>query len=37
MCELLADNADPLAPRVYEAIDMPFVRLTEELAQVWKK
>jgi nicotinamidase-related amidase len=37
MCELLADNADPLAPAAYEAIDMPFVRLMENLAQVWKK
>jgi nicotinamidase-related amidase len=37
MCELLADNADPLAPAVYEAIDMPFVRLMEQLAQAWKK
>ncbi len=37
MCELLADNADPLAPAVYEAIDMPFVRLMEDLAKVWKK
>jgi hypothetical protein len=37
MCELLADNADPLAPAVYEAIDMPFVSLMEDLAKVWKK
>jgi nicotinamidase-related amidase len=37
MCELLADNADPLAPAVYEAIDMPFVRLMEQLAQAWKR
>jgi nicotinamidase-related amidase len=37
MCELLADNADPLAQAVYEAIDMPFVRLMTQLADAWKK
>jgi nicotinamidase-related amidase len=37
MCELLADNADPLAPEVYEAIDMPFVPLMRQLAQAWRK
>ena len=36
MCELLADNADPLAPAVYEAIDMPFVSLMQQLAEAWK-
>jgi nicotinamidase-related amidase len=36
MCELLADNADPLAPSVYEAIDMPFVALMQQLAQDWR-
>jgi hypothetical protein len=36
MCELLADNADPLAPAVYEAIDMPFVPLMHQLAEAWK-
>jgi nicotinamidase-related amidase len=36
MCELLADNADPLAPAVYEAIDMPFVTLMGQLARAWK-
>jgi nicotinamidase-related amidase len=37
MCELLADNADPLAPEVYGAIDMPFVPLMQQLAQAWKR
>jgi nicotinamidase-related amidase len=37
MCELLADNADPLALAVYEAIDMPFVPLMQQLAQAWKQ
>jgi nicotinamidase-related amidase len=36
MCELLADNADPLAPSVYQAIDMPFVTLMEQLAADWR-
>ena len=36
MCELLADNADPLAPLVYEAIDMPFVTLMHQLAEDWR-
>lgn len=36
MCELLADNADPIAPAVYEAIDMPFVTLMQQLAQEWR-
>jgi len=36
MCELLADNADPLAPSVYEAIDMPFVTLMHQLAEDWR-
>lgn len=36
MCELLADNADPLAPSVYHAIDMPFVTLMEQLAADWR-
>jgi nicotinamidase-related amidase len=35
MCELLADNADPLAPSVYQAIDMPFVTLMQQLAEDW--
>jgi nicotinamidase-related amidase len=37
MCELLADNADPVAPAAYEAIDMPFVSLMQQLAQAWKR
>ena len=37
MCELLADNADPLAPAVYEAIDMPFVPLMHQLAEAWNR
>lgn len=37
MCELLADNADPLTPAVYEAVDMPFVPLMHRLAQAWKQ
>jgi len=36
MCELLADNADPLASAVHEAIDMPFVPLMHQLAEAWK-
>jgi nicotinamidase-related amidase len=36
MCELLADNADPLAPSVYQAIDMPFVTLMQQLAEDWR-
>jgi nicotinamidase-related amidase len=36
MCELLSDNADPLAPSVYDAIDMPFVALMQQLAEDWR-
>jgi hypothetical protein len=36
MCELLGDNADPLASAAYEAIDMPFVPLMHQLAEAWK-
>ena len=33
MSELLADNVDPFAPAVYEAIDMPFVPPIQLLAR----
>jgi|SRR5882757_64827 len=37
MVEILADNADPLAGRVYEALDMPFAVLVGQIATALTK